>query len=488
MRCRRCRRYVLLTPLCIVAGLCFFLFLLPLLRTPDESKYQEAPALVLTSLSVMDASQKYRVRQFVSVGDRWQQLPTSAGDWTTCLALHASLSHVHHVERQARSWSGPLSVALFAAGDDVHLLLAYIMFLRRCRQHVRSRVSFHLLWPTEHPPNDTVVAAGDQLEEADCGEDDEQVLQRLLWRQAHPVGEQLSYPQNLARNTARLACPTKLTLCPDVDMLPGPRMDLAAGLTDLFRREPPCKKCAYILPVFELDARLAGPPKDKWELQQLVEDRLARPFHWEIFKDNQKSLDPTRWLQHANASSTQLSVAYNVKYGWAFEPVYVAASGELPLFDESFVGYGFTRNTQAYEMFASGWQFFVLDHAFLIHWGLQSIDKRPKWRWKENTINSDRFRKWVNRVALKYDVDEMKLTWRYADYDSAMTTCPRQKCKSARPKPTKSTPSPKKQEKPAKATPTPNNQEKPTKATPSPKKQEKPAKATPTPKKQGKKA
>ncbi|XP_049864615.1 beta-1,4-glucuronyltransferase 1-like isoform X2 [Schistocerca gregaria] len=356
----------------------------------------------------VSAPEKYRVRQFVSVGDRWQQLAASAGDWATCLALHASLSHVHHVGRQARFWSGPLSVALFAAGDDVRLLLAYVTFLRRCRQHVRDRVSFHLLWPSEQPPNDTVAEEWDKLEGADCGQDEEQVLQRLLQLQAHPVGEQLSYPQNLARNTARLACPTRLTLCPDADMLSPAGFDVHAALAELFSRQPPCTRCAYVLPVFEMDSRQKHVPRDKTELRQLALSQQVRPYHWTVYRRNQRCVQPARWLFH-ESNASQLNIAYEMPYEWKAEPVFVATSEDLPLFDETFVGYGFTRNTQAYEMFASGWRFFVLDNAFLVHFGFQSTKQRPKWRQRQMADNYGLLRKWAHRVAVHGGSDPLRL-------------------------------------------------------------------------------
>ena len=44
--------------------------------------------------------------------------------------------------------------------------------------------------------------------------------------------------------------------------------------------------------------------------------------------------------------SAQLNVAYKVdKYQFKYEPLYVAKS-DTPIFDERFIGFGMTRNTQ----------------------------------------------------------------------------------------------------------------------------------------------
>lgn len=57
-----------------------------------------------------------------------------------------------------------------------------------------------------------------------------------------------------------------------------------------------------------------------------------------------------------------------------YEPFYVARAG-TPDYDERFIGYGSTRNTQAYEMITAGYQFHVLSPIFSCHWGLQTHER-----------------------------------------------------------------------------------------------------------------
>ena len=53
----------------------------------------------------------------------------------------------------------------------------------------------------------------------------------------------------------------------------------------------------------------------------------------------------------------ETEVAFQVtKYLFKYEPIYVARA-ETPIFDERFIGFGMTRNTQSYEMFLAGYQF-----------------------------------------------------------------------------------------------------------------------------------
>ena len=67
----------------------------------------------------------------------------------------------------------------------------------------------------------------------------------------------------------------------------------------------------------------------------------------EIFKLNQQSSNLTEWEKIPQAD--KLSIAYKVdQYLFYYEPMYVA-QGDTPQFDERFIGYGMTRNTQVFK-------------------------------------------------------------------------------------------------------------------------------------------
>jgi hypothetical protein len=69
-------------------------------------------------------------------------------------------------------------------------------------------------------------------------------------------------------------------------------------------------------------------------------------FHKEVWILNQKSSDLGRWQMIPQSS--MLDKAYKVdKYLFGYEPLYVARA-ETPLFDERFIGFGNTRNSQVY--------------------------------------------------------------------------------------------------------------------------------------------
>ena len=63
-----------------------------------------------------------------------------------------------------------------------------------------------------------------------------------------------------------------------------------------------------------------------------------------IYKLNQKSSNLTEWEKIRQGPT--MAVAYKVdKYLFKYEPLYVAKA-DSPPFDERFIGFGMTRNTQ----------------------------------------------------------------------------------------------------------------------------------------------
>lgn len=50
---------------------------------------------------------------------------------------------------------------------------------------------------------------------------------------------------------------------------------------------PKCPLCAYVVPTYELDRRVANFPTNKSELVRLSRNKLAIPFHRKVFIYNQ---------------------------------------------------------------------------------------------------------------------------------------------------------------------------------------------------------
>lgn len=102
-------------------------------------------------------------------------------------------------------------------------------------------------------------------------------------------------------------------------------------------------------------------------------------------------------------------MSHNVtNFEFLYEPFYVAAD-TVPEHDERFIGYGYTRNTQVYEMYVAGYQFQVLSPIFTIHWGLQVKKGRPTWRERQNSQNRKYFDLFKREVFARYYKDPLNM-------------------------------------------------------------------------------
>ncbi|KAH0950585.1 hypothetical protein HN011_006998 [Eciton burchellii] len=359
-----------------------------------------------------DARRIYRTFDSVLVGNHFADLSQTH---RVCLATQSSVEKLHSLVQVALHWTGPMSVALYAAGDDeFEVLQRYLVYLRRCYESVRQRVTFSLTVPRTKPPRKQprVFELPDTI---DCTKP-EATLNELA---ARIPSEQTSwrirnvYPQNHMRNLARKNCQSDYVLLTDVDIVPSFNLTLAL---DEFLAGDKCDKCAYVIPTYELDTRVRF-PQNKTELIRLARKGLARPFHQKVFIHNQFATNFTRWLQdatpshryHENVRAGRVYVSHDVtNFEFLYEPFYVAKD-IAPSHDERFMGYGYTRNTQVYEMYVTGYQFKVLSPVFTVHWGLQTRKSRPAWRERQNSANRKQFETFKKEVFARYMRDPLKM-------------------------------------------------------------------------------
>ncbi|RZF38665.1 hypothetical protein LSTR_LSTR003471 [Laodelphax striatellus] len=343
-----------------------------------------------------DKGHLYKLFDSVVVGERFAEV---SDEYSVCLATQSSLEKLHSLVEVTHHWSGPISVALFAAGDgEIHLLKGYVSYLRRCYPPIRERVSFHMGFSKDNVP--TILSGSEPTDQFDCNHPE--VTLRLLvnkrstntvrWRTRNP------YPQNHLRNLARKNCQGKYVFMTDVDIVPSNGM---AQDLDTFLEKAYCKGlCAYVIPTFELDERVRF-PRNKTDLVRLVGKGLARPFHQKVFIFNQFATNSSRWIKEIG--SNEIHVSHNVtNYEFLYEPFYVA-SDTVPPHDERFIGYGFTRNSQVYEMHVAGYQFQVLSPVFNCHWGLQVRKSRPSWREAQNNQNRRHFDAFKREIYARYN-------------------------------------------------------------------------------------
>ncbi|XP_059082616.1 beta-1,4-glucuronyltransferase 1-like [Tigriopus californicus] len=353
----------------------------------------------------LDRYRMFKTSLFTVTGTKWNELSRSR---KVCLGAQTSIDRASWLIEIVKNWSGPVSIALFTPDVEFHISKIYIKYMQRCFPKIKEQVSFHFLFPVDHPVKDS-PSLNEIVGEMSC-DDPKKVLdflvktrskEMLAWR------EPMEYPQNLLRNTAKQGCQTQFTFIPDIDMIPnaGLDLDLQEFLSGPEAQE--CEKCAYVVPTYEISTTSTHMPANKTELLGFLKQKKARIFHEAVYKLNSKSSDLKKW--QAIPMKPKLDVAYMVNnYIFKYEPLYVA-KGNTPPFDERFIGFGMTRNTQAYEMYVSGYEFFVLNNAFTNHWGFQSIKTRPKYRALQQMKNNHLFDDFAKEITARYGRDPYKM-------------------------------------------------------------------------------
>lgn len=224
-----------------------------------------------------DYSRAYKLFDYAAVGDSYAD--TSAGH-QVCLATQSSIERLHELLNIANHWSGPISVAVFVTGDEMKLLRGFASWLSRCRPDVYARMALHVGMPVVRPG---VREASPSYLPRNCEEIPVLMHGRradtVAWRARNP------YPQNHLRNLARKNCHTPYVFLVDIDIVPSKGM--AEALDRFLTSIPKCSLCAYVVPTYELDMRVATFPANKSVLLRLSKNKLAIPFHRKVFIYNQ---------------------------------------------------------------------------------------------------------------------------------------------------------------------------------------------------------
>lgn len=312
------------------------------------------------------------------------------------LVTQCSSNHLHHVVELSERWKGPVSVAVFTYDDDFSDAIRSILHYHFCSDSVFKHVTFHLVFPISRTPTDFSSVA----KSADF---------KLTCSQAPLVGssrstlnyalEEIEFPHNVLRNLAVNYVQTRYVFVVDVDMIPSE--DVRTGFQKLLSREElknrTSTKRAYVVPAFETKG--AKVPTSKSELLKDWSLWTARPFYSELCAKCQRPTDYDQWRDLPRPPG--LRVAYTVEWTDPWEPFYIARAS-LPLYDERFKQYGFNRISQVCEMHVAGYEFAVLDNAFVVHKGFKSPTGFHASKDDEQNRNRLLFRKFKEELKMKY--------------------------------------------------------------------------------------
>lgn len=304
------------------------------------------------------------------------------------LVTMCSANHLHHIISLAERWSGPISVGVFGPGLEASFATDAIESIKNCFPAVREQVLFHLVYPISLPADLSKSSGKLRFENCDDlrkqiksygGDEDDRAN----------YGGAIPFPHNVLRNAARRGAPTAYIFLIDVDVMPS--LNLREDFNDFAIRHGLYDKnenamTVFVVPVFE-KKKGSTCPDNKRELAESCDKNEVRSFHEETCKWCHEPEQPKKWLQIQGQS--RLEISFNSSWTKSWEPFYIA-SRQVPYFDERFMVYGFDRIQQICELHVAGYEFAVLNTAFLVHDGWKFPDKEIK-----ELQNRRRSRNWV---------------------------------------------------------------------------------------------
>lgn len=282
--------------------------------------------------------------------------------------------------------SAPLSVSVFAPGEDFCSATALISWLWTCEPRVRKQVSFHIIFPSDLANDIAVKTATEGIRILDANCDQEPVLTGETFRSR----EFLPYPVNTARNVARSVVRTKYFVTSDIELFPSP--NLSENFVKFLSTSPQAHKLlenpekspvAFVLPIFEI-AKNVTFPKNKAELVKLYHRNESVYFHANFCRHCQRFPGLEKWIQPLNIRKDKKNKPKKSKAGESltisianiskreppydrWEPIYIGTQDD-PLYDERLSWEGFQdKMSQMVELCLRNFTFAVLDNAYLIH-------------------------------------------------------------------------------------------------------------------------
>nr|XP_046235803.1 beta-1,4-glucuronyltransferase 1 [Scatophagus argus] len=367
---------------------------------PEKNSRKERLRYSLSTGGIFDNSGQYRVYKNLIKSDFTTNQKPGSDRSTNVLALatHTTINNLHHLESLLERWQNPLSVAIFAHGQDVKFATALVYALSFFCPQIQALVDFHLVClsgeTASFPEKDHEHFAG--LE--DCGS----VFSRL---EAHrdkyknyAISGNISYPNNLLRNVARGGTDSSYILVIDIDMMPS--ADLHQQFLAMIVKREPASDEVFVLPAFEIrhDRKM---PATKAELVQLYQVGEVRPFYEELCPRCQAPTNYSQWVNSHVRETGTLEVAYTLTWVDPWEPFYIGPH-TVPLYDENFKQYGFNRISQTCELHVAGYRFSVLSSAFVVHRGFKIQGEFHAKKDEENKRNRLLFRSFKEGLKTKY--------------------------------------------------------------------------------------
>lgn len=296
------------------------------------------------------------------------------GSTDVSIASQTSLNHLHNLINLVETWDGHISVGVFSLGIELEEALGIIKNLVLCHSKIANQVTFSLLVPLSHPPEETrfqfSITNNDKCSKQPMRMKDEQIN----------YNNQVPYPVNALRNVALSNVHTSHVFVIDIDMIPSSNLRHHL-LNTILQKYEQNELTAFVVPAFEVDSQTVK-PDDKKQLLRHWKEGSVRPFYADVCWKCQKYTQYEYW-QNEEEKSEEL---YKVDWVDPWEPFYVARR-QIICYDERFEQYGFNRISQLCDIHLQGVTFYVLKRTFLLHVGFKKQNAFHAHKNEENMQN-----------------------------------------------------------------------------------------------------
>ncbi|XP_045111113.1 beta-1,4-glucuronyltransferase 1-like isoform X2 [Portunus trituberculatus] len=308
---------------------------------------------------------------FKQRGDYWvleNYLPATMAfrcDESITFSTHGDYTFLDNLGPVASRWQGPVSVAVYASGDDFEASIKTILYLRDCwSEDIKKYVTFHFFFHSHHMPNKIPSTEELLKRNIQC----EQVTPRWFNVTTYRQHKNLMYPVNLARNIARQAVQTYFVVSSDMELYPSINF-----IPEFFRmlKRPDVSNTTnprvFVFSKFEVQKN-APVPETKEELLKMLRKREAIHFHTFLCPPCHFGPMFHKWPKYpVNPGLSVFHVGKRTASYQKWEPTYVGTNKE-PLDDERLSWEGMSdKMTQMYILCVRDYEFHILDNAFLVH-------------------------------------------------------------------------------------------------------------------------
>uniref|UniRef100_A0A6A7G596 Beta-1,4-glucuronyltransferase 1-like n=1 Tax=Hirondellea gigas TaxID=1518452 RepID=A0A6A7G596_9CRUS len=279
---------------------------------------------------------------------------------------HADYTYLANLVPLTARWRGPISLGIYAPGEDFENALSTIMYLRECSRskNIKNFVTFHFIYHTDHMPKQIPSQYMLWNRETNCSMDLHTWTNVTTYRRR----KEIMYPLNIVRNVARRAATTYFVCASDIELYPSvnfiPEFFKMLKKPDISNTTVPK---VFAFAVFEVN-KTESPPETKPELLKLLAKNAAVSYHKYVCNFCHKIPHYKDWVKApVNPGISILAAGKRLGAFKKWAPFYVGTNKE-PIYDERLSWEGKSdKVTQMFILCVRDYEFLIMDNAFLVH-------------------------------------------------------------------------------------------------------------------------